>query len=393
MSLATMERGEPADEWRYEAIVDAVGDGVYQLDALGRIVTVNDAIVSLTGYDRETLVGRHVSLLMSETDIDRTEAVIRNLLETDERSARSIEVHIGTVDGDPVPCELRLTVVTDDDGALDSTVGVVRDVTDRRERKRALHEAQEKYRSVVDDVLDQSADVGVFILDDEFRVAWMNEAIENYFGVDRADVVGRDKRTVIDEKIAGTVENAATFAETVVATYEDNTYTEQFECHVLPGGGRRERYLEHRSRPIESGYYEGGRVELYYDVTDRRETELRMRHEKERFRSLVDAVREYAIIMLDADGNVVSWNDGAEQLTGYRSEEILGEHFSAFFQEEDVEQGVPAQVQAAAVSAGKFRTETWRVRKDGSRFLGELTLTPLWNDDGSLRGSRRSPAT
>jgi len=164
--------------------------------------------------------------------------------------------------------------------------------------------------SLIDDVLDD-AEVGVFVLDSEFEVAWINEATERYFGFERERVLGRDKRALVDESIAAVVEDSATFADTVLATYDDNTYTERFECHVTPGDGRDERWLEHRSEPIESGAYAGGRVELYYDVTDRKREESAHQTDRKQFESLVDAVEEYAIFLLDPDGRVQTWNTGA----------------------------------------------------------------------------------
>ncbi len=144
-----------------------------------------------------------------------------------------------------------------------------------RERKRAeesLRESEGRYRSLIDDVIDTSA-VGIFILDKNFQVVWVNQALEQFFGLRRDKVIGRDKRELIRERIKYTFEDPEAFAETVLATYDNNIYVESFECHVLPHGEREERWLEHRSRPIRSGLYAGGRVELYYDITERKRAE------------------------------------------------------------------------------------------------------------------------
>ncbi|WP_225336609.1 PAS domain-containing protein [Halomicrobium urmianum] len=141
--------------------------------------------------------------------------------------------------------------------------------------------------SLVADVLDD-VDVGIFVLDERFDVVWANAATEQYFGIDREQVVGEDKRRLVDESISATVEDPTAFAETVLATYDDNTDTERFECHVTSGDEREARWLEHRSRPIESGAFAGGRVELYYDVTERREGERRLRRERDLTEQLVE---------------------------------------------------------------------------------------------------------
>ncbi|MEF8872926.1 MAG: PAS domain S-box protein [Haloarculaceae archaeon] len=111
----------------------------------------------------------------------------------------------------------------------------------------------------------------------------------------------------------------------------------------------------------------------------------RLAEEKERFRQLVTEVEEYAIFRLDPSGTVVSWNDGARQLKGYTREEILGEHFSMFYPD-DVDSDHAQEVLDAAAERGSYEEEGWRVRKDGSRFWGSVTVTALRDDDGTLRG-------
>lgn len=111
--------------------------------------------------------------------------------------------------------------------------------------------------------------IGVFVLDSKFQVAEVNTQLEEYFGFSRADVVGRDKRELIRQKISKIFENGDKFCLRVLATYDNNTYIERFICHVLAGENRSERWLEHTSQPISMGVYEGGRVEIYADITDR----------------------------------------------------------------------------------------------------------------------------
>ena len=239
--------------------------------------------------------------------------------------------------------------------------------------------------SLIDDVLDV-AGVGVIVLDEDFDVAWINDVTERYFGIDRASVVGRDKRRLVEEHIADVVEDSAGFAETVLATYDDNTDAEQFDCHVVPDDGREERWLDHRSKPIESGAYAGGRVELYYDVTARKRSQRAHRNDRESLELLVDTVEEFAIFTLDPDGHVETWNSGAERITGYHEAEIAGEHVSAFYTEADVEAGRPGENLEAATEEGAIATEGWRVRKDGRRIRAEVTVSSFEDDAGDLQG-------
>src|SRR5829696_4276637 len=111
-----------------------------------------------------------------------------------------------------------------------------------------------------------------------------------------------------------------------------------------------------------------------------------LRRSEEYFRSLVESMRNYAIFMLDPQGHVASWNAGAERLQGYSAGEIVGEHFSVFFTEEDAKKGTPEKHLEAAASEGRSVEENWLVCKDGSRFWAYSILTALHDREGKLRG-------
>ncbi len=104
------------------------------------------------------------------------------------------------------------------------------------------------------------------------------------------------------------------------------------------------------------------------------------------YRLLVQGVRDYGIFMLDPDGVITSWNAGAQQIKGYREEEILGKHFSVFYPPEDIAAGKPATELAKAIQDGRFDDEGWRLRKDGTRFWANVVITALFDEHGELRG-------
>src|ERR1051326_336288 len=104
------------------------------------------------------------------------------------------------------------------------------------------------------------------------------------------------------------------------------------------------------------------------------------------FRRLVDSVQDYAIFVLDPDGFISSWNPGAERIKGYTRDEIIGQHFSIFYTENERAQGKPATVLREAKAVGHFEDMGWRVRKDGSRFWANVVITRISDDDGRLIG-------
>ncbi|WP_293026724.1 PAS domain S-box protein [Natronococcus sp.] len=365
---------------QYRTIVNAIDDGIYRLDADNRFVAINDAALEQTGYARRELFGEHVSVVLDEYDAARLEWELRERLETGEDADATFDLAIETADGGRLLCEVQFSVL-EADGEFDGVVAVVQDVDEASERDwpDSAWETDESISSVIDD-----ADVGVFVLDEAFDIVWADETVETYFGVDRDEVIGRDKRTVIEETIRDRLAEPEGFAETVLATYDDNTSVEQFECRITDGPDREERWLEHRSKPIESGRYAGGRVELYYDITDRKESERARRESERRFESLVDAVDEYAIFMLDPGGRVRSWNRGAKRIKGYDASEIVGEHFSTFYTDDRADD-VPERNLERAKTEGTVENEGWRVRADGSRFWASVTITAIW-EDGELQG-------
>src|ERR1700736_1310255 len=120
-------------------------------------------------------------------------------------------------------------------------------------------------------------------------------------------------------------------------------------------------------------------------MTQQAKAEALFRSE-ERLRLFVEAVKDCAIYTLDPEGRVTSWNQSAERIKGYAASEIIGNNFSRFFTEEDLQEGKPQQELQIAAEQGQFETEAWRVRKDGSRFWANVVLTAIKDDKGELIG-------
>jgi PAS domain S-box-containing protein len=155
----------------------------------------------------------------------------------------------------------------------------------------------------------------------------------------------------------------------------------------IPGTAGQARWLmskgqthcDHAGKPFRM-------IGVTLDVTERREAAEELRRSEVRFRLLVEGIADYAIFMLDPEGFVTSWNSGAERIKGYQAQEIIGQHFSRFYGDDDLRQGKPAMALRKAAIEGRFEEDGWRLRKDGSRFRSNAILTALHDQRGELIG-------
>ena len=129
-----------------------------------------------------------------------------------------------------------------------------------------------------------------------------------------------------------------------------------------------------------------GFAKITRDMTEQREAQLALIEAERRFRILVQGVTDYAIYMLDPEGNVTNWNAGAQRIKGYLPDEIIGKHFSNFYTPEDLEAGTPKKALQTARETGRYEAEGWRMRKNGERFWASVVIDAIRDDEGELIG-------
>ena len=229
-------------------------------------------------------------------------------------------------------------------------------------------------------MVDQTRDYALFVLDPEGRILTWNAGAQRLKDYAPDEIIGRHFSTFYT---AEAVERGWPAEELRLATREGRFEDEGWR--VRKDGSRFWANVVITALREPNGKLIGF-SKITRDLTDRRLHEEELREAEERFRLLVEGVVEYAIYMLDPDGTVASWNAGAQRIKGYRREEIIGRHFSAFYTDEDVDAGKPWEELATARRDGRAEDEGWRVRKDGQRFWARVVVSALHDRDGHLRG-------
>ena len=244
------------------------------------------------------------------------------------------------------------------------------------EREAAGVESADRYRLLVDAITDYA----IYMLDPQGTIVSWNAGASRFKGYAASEVLGthfsRFYREVDRDKglPCRALKHAAEEGRFEGEGWRVRKDGSEFWAHVIID-------------PIRDD--DGdliGFAKITRDLTERKEVEEQLRKSEQQFRLLVQGVTDYAIYMMDAEGRVSSWNAGAERIKGYRPGEIIGQHFSRFFPEQDRLSGVPQQALETARRTGRYESEGWRLRKDGTRFWANAIIDAIHGEDGSLIG-------
>ena len=236
--------------------------------------------------------------------------------------------------------------------------------------------AEGSYRGLL-----EAAPDAMVVVDEGQEIVLLNAQAEKRFGYNRDQLIGQKVQTIIPQG----------FAERLVADRLRSTevaLAQQIDTGIELEGRRRDGSsfpIEIMLSPLQSD--EGILVTAAIrDISIRQEAERQLRLSEERFRMLVGGVKDYAIFMLDPKGLIVSWNDGAERIKGYKTGEIVGQHFSRFYPPDDIAKATPAAELLQAAADGQYQDQGWRLRKDGSRFWADVLITALYDEKRELQG-------
>lgn len=364
-------------EERFRLLVESVVDyAIFMLSRDGIVTSWNVGAQRIKGYTAEEILGQHFSRFYTPEDV------------ASGKPARALRIAAAEgrygedgwrlrKTGERFWASVTLTPLRDEKGHLSGFAKVTRDMTEMR---RAAQDAEESRRDLAA-TLD-SIGHGVVATDRLGHVERVNQAARVLTGWTEGEAKGRP---LVD----------------VVPLFRGNEGPLDWTRKVLPNGSRPLQWddLTLRARDGTTKSTAGsaaaitddtgavrGSVVVFGDISAQVSAERALAETEERFRLLVEGAKDYALFMLDEDGRVATWNDGARRIKGYTSEEIIGRDFSVFYPPEDVAAGRPERALAIARSEDRFESEGWRIRKDGSAFWANVVLTALRDPDGRLRG-------
>ncbi|MGH9456814.1 MAG: PAS domain-containing hybrid sensor histidine kinase/response regulator [Thermoanaerobaculia bacterium] len=236
--------------------------------------------------------------------------------------------------------------------------------------------AQEDLVSLISEI-DEYA---IFLLAPDGEIRSWNPGAARIFGYDAGEIVGRNFSTFYADQ-----DLAAKKPETELEIAARDGRVEDEGWRTRKDGSRFWANTVITALHADDGSVRGF-SKITRDLTERVAAEEKLRRSEETLRLLVQSVKDYAIFMLDPEGNVATWNTGAQRFKGWKPEEIIGRHFSAFYPAEDIASGKPKRELELAKRYGSVEDEGWRIRKDGTRFWGNVVITAIYGPQGDLRG-------
>ena len=233
-----------------------------------------------------------------------------------------------------------------------------------------------RYRLLVEAVTDYA----IYMLDASGIVTTWNPGAQRFKGYAANEIIGQhfsrfytedDRKTGLPNRALETAEREGKFEAEGWRVRKDGS---RFWAYVVIDP------IRDRSGQII------GFAKITRDLTERKAAEQVLHRSEEQFRLLVQGVSDYAIYLLDLEGNITSWNLGAQRIKGYFANEIIGQHFSRFYTDDDRAAGLPELALETVRKQGRFEKEAWRVRKDGSRFWAHVIIDPIRDDEGNAIG-------
>jgi PAS domain S-box-containing protein len=360
----------------FDDLVTQVSDyAIIGLDPQGTITAWNLGAELVKGYTADEAIGR--SFAMFYTEGDRRAGLPLRLL-TEAREHGRVE-HTGwrlRKDGTRFWGDVVITALHDDEGNHTGYAKVTRDLTEQHALETALRASEERLRLLV----GQVADYAIIALDPQGVIETWNLGAERVKGYAADEAIGRSFAMFYTDE-----DRRAGLPHQLLTEAREHGRVEHNGWRVRKDGSRFWGDIVITALHDEAGNLTGY-AKVTRDLTEQHALETALKSSEERLRLLVGQVADYAIIALDPQGVIETWNLGAERVKGYTADEAIGRSFAMFYTVDDQRAGLPLNLLATARENGRVEHTGWRVRKDGSRFWGDVVITALHDGSGNLTG-------
>jgi PAS domain S-box-containing protein len=339
------------------------------------VLTWNAGAEAIKGYRPDEIIGSHFSRFYPRDKIE-TGWPQHELVCAAEAGRFEDEGWRVRKDGSLFWASVVITAIRDGERRLVAFAKITRDLSDRRAHEEELRMSEERFRSLVSDVKDYA----IFMVDIDGHITSWNAGAGHMHGYTADEIIGSHISRFYEPDAVkrGWAEHELRMA-TMEGRFEDEGW------RVRKDGARFWASVIITAMRDRKGALVGF-SKITRDLTERRRHEQELADSEERFRMLVQGVSDYSIIMLDHGGFISSWNSGAQALTGFTADEMLGKHFSHFYSSECVRENKPWQHLLAANESGRASEEGWRLRKDGTQFWADSVITALVGPDKRHRG-------
>ncbi|QHL88409.1 PAS domain S-box protein [Nibribacter ruber] len=377
-------------EDRYRLLIESITDyAIFMLDETGHVSTWNAGAKKIKQYDAEDIIGKHFSTFYTPDAIARDYPAYE-LREAQARGRFEDEGWRVRKDGSMFWANVIITPIYREDKSLLGFSKITRDLSERKKAEDDLYkayeevkESEERFRLLVEGVTDYA----IFMLDPAGRVATWNEGAKKIKGYEPHEIIGQYFSKFYGKEAVKTGFPAYELSEAKAkGRFEDEGWRYRKDGTAFWANVVITAIYNSKKELI-------GFSKITRDLTEKKQLEEQLfrtheelRESEEKSRLLIDSVQDYAILMLNPDGLIISWNAGAERIKGYKAKEVLGKHFSTFYSREAIERGFPQFELSKAIRDGRFEDEGWRIRKDGTAFWANVVITTIYSSDNRLLG-------
>lgn len=394
----------PEVEDTFERVIGEVADyAIFLLDPDGNVLSWNKGAAKIKGYSSSEIIGKNHRIFYTKEDKEK-DLSVKLLAEAKRKGTTNYEGWRVRKDGTRFWGRVTITALHHKNGNLRGYLKITRDlndmkiaednysnfVEDLKLKNEELQKIGERYHKMVAEVLDYS----IILLDKNGKVLDWNKGAEKVKGYTAKEIIGKSFRLFYPKD-----EKDSKLPERLLAEAVKQGSTRHEGWRIRKDGKRFWGNITITALYDKEGDLIGF-SKVTFDLTTKkiaddkvsnvveelRQTNEQLKQSEERYHKMIEEVQDYAIILLNRDGDIQNWNAGAGFIKGYKAREVIGKNFRIFYAPEDREDKLPERLLEQARQTGKANHEGWRVRKDGSKFWGSIVITALHSADGEILG-------